>query len=85
MKKQSANNPSVSKKKYIEVPGIFQKIIGNLSVAADVMFVNGLPFVFSILRGVNFTTVEYFIQILKTALANSIGKIFKFYKITDIL
>ena len=34
----------------------------------------------SVLRGVNFTTVGYGSRRLKTVLANSIGKIFKFYK-----
>ena len=44
------------------------------------MFVNGIPFVFSVSRGVNFTMVEYVIQLLKTVLADCIGKIFKFYR-----
>ena len=34
----------------------------------------------SVLRGVNFTTVEYVSQRLKTVLAYSIGKIFQFYR-----
>ena len=56
------------------------EIIGKLIVAADVMFVNVIKFVVSVFRGVNFTTVEYFIQRLNTVLANSIGKIFQVYK-----
>ena len=51
-----------------------------MTVAADVMFVNRIPFVVSVLRGVNLTMVEYFIQWLKTVLANSIREIFQFYK-----
>ena len=35
------------------------KSIGNLKVAADVMFVNGILFVVSVSRGVNLTTVKY--------------------------
>ena len=51
-----------------------------MSVAADVMFVNKIPFVVSISRGVNFTMVGYVIQKLNTIIANSIGNIFQFYK-----
>ena len=54
--------------------------IGKIAVAADVMFVNSIPFVISVSRGVNFTKVEYFSQNLKNLLANYIGKIFQFYK-----
>ena len=51
-----------------------------MSVAADVMFVNKIPFVVSVSRGVNFTMVGYVIQNVNTIIANSIGKIFQFYK-----
>ena len=56
-----------------------------MTVAADVMFVNGIPVLVSFSRGINFTTVEYVSQRLKTVLANYIGKVFQFYKIRDIL
>ena len=54
--------------------------IGNRTVVAGVMFVNGIPFVVSVSREFNFTTVEYVGQILKTVLSNYTGKIFQFYK-----
>ena len=44
------------------------------------MFVNRIPFVVSVLRGVNFTMVVYVSRRLNTILANSIENIFKFYK-----
>ena len=44
------------------------------------MFVNKIPFVVNVSRGVNFTTVEFVSQKLKTVLANSICKTFHFYK-----
>ena len=44
------------------------------------MFVNIIPFVVIVLRGVNFTMVEYVSQRLNNVLANSIEKIFQFYK-----
>ena len=54
--------------------------IGKLTFAADVIFVNGIPFVVSVSKGVNFTMVEYVIQSSKTVLANFTGKIFQFNK-----
>ena len=54
--------------------------IVNLTVASDVFFLNGIPFVVSVSRGVNLTTVEYVRQRLKTVLANFTGKIFQFNK-----
>ena len=64
---------------YIEVPDILKESIGNLTVAANVMFVNGIPFVVSVSRWVNLTMVEYVSRRLKTVLANSIGEIFQLY------
>ena len=51
-----------------------------MTVSYDVMFVNIIPFVVIVLRGVNFTMVEYVSQRLNNVLANSIEKIFQLYK-----
>ena len=68
--------PNCVQEEYIEVPGSLKERIGNLKVVADVMFVNGIPFVVSVSRGVNLKMVEYVRQSLKNVLANSIGNIF---------
>ena len=65
---------------YIEVPDSLRERIGSQTVEAEVIFVNGIRFVFSVSREINFTTVEYVRQRLKIVLVNSIGKIFHFYK-----
>ena len=44
------------------------------------MFTNGIPFVVSVLRGVNFTRVKDFIRRFKTVLNKFIWKTFQFYK-----
>ena len=44
---------------YIEISDSLRESIGKMTVAADVMFVNRIPFVVSVSRGVNFTIVEY--------------------------
>ena len=45
--------------KYIEVPGSLRESIGNMTVAAEVMVVNGILFLVSISRGANSTMAEY--------------------------
>ena len=45
------------KTEYIEVPENLKESIGKLTVAADFVFVNRIPFLVSVLRGVNFITV----------------------------
>ena len=57
-----------------------QERVGKLTIASDVVFVNGIPFLVSVSTGVNFTTVEYVCQKVNTVLTNSIGEIFQFYK-----
>ena len=51
-----------------------------MTVADAVVFVKIIPFVASVSIGVNFKMAEYTRRRLKTALANSIWKIFQFYK-----
>ena len=65
---------------YIEVLGSLQERVGKLKIAADVVFVNRIPFVVSVSTGVDFTTVEYVCRRLNTVITNSIGEIFQFYK-----
>ena len=51
--------PNRVQAEYIEVPDSTTERVVNLTVASDVMFVNGIPFVVSASRGVNFTMVGY--------------------------
>ena len=55
-------------------------MIVKLTVSADIIFVNGTPFVVSVSIQVNFTMVEYVGRRLNTILTNSVGNIFQFYK-----
>ena len=65
---------------YTEVPDSLRERIENMMVAADIMFMNRIPFVFSVSKVANFTMVEFGRQRLNTVLTNSIWKEFKFYK-----
>jgi hypothetical protein len=65
---------------YVEIPKIILDLNKDLTVAADIMFVNGMPFVTSISRNVKFTTIEYVTSRSKKNLVKSLLKIISLYK-----
>jgi hypothetical protein len=60
---------------YVEIPKEILVLNKDLTVAADIMFVNGLPFVTSISRKLKFTTIEYVTSRSETNLVKSLLKI----------
>jgi hypothetical protein len=65
---------------YVETPKEILDLNKDLTVAADIMFVNGMPFVTSISRKVKFTTIEYITTRSETNLVKSLLKIVSLYK-----
>ena len=44
---------------YIEIPREILESCNDLEVSTDIMFIDKLPFLVSISRGMKFTTIEY--------------------------
>jgi hypothetical protein len=44
---------------YVEIPRVILERHQRVTLAVDVMFVNGVPFLVSVLRGINLVTAEY--------------------------
>jgi hypothetical protein len=44
---------------YVKIPKEIISLNKNVTLAVDIMFVCGVPFMVSILRKIKFTTVEY--------------------------
>jgi hypothetical protein len=65
---------------YVQIPNEIMSLNHNVTLAIDIMFVNGLPFLVSISRKIKFTTVEYLIGRKQHHLVNSIKKIVNLYK-----
>jgi hypothetical protein len=65
---------------YVQIPNEIMSLNRNVTLAIDIMFVNGLPFLVSISRKIKFTTVEYLIGRKQHHLVNSIKKIVNLYK-----
>ena len=65
---------------YVDIPREILKSRKELEVSTDVMFVNKLPFLVSIIRGMKFTTIEYLSSDIDIELLSSINKIVSYYK-----
>jgi hypothetical protein len=65
---------------YVEIPKEILDLNKDLTVAADIMFVNGMPFITSISRNIKFTTIEYVTSRSETNLVKSLLNIISLYK-----
>jgi hypothetical protein len=60
---------------YVQMPNEIMPLNHNVTLAIDIMFLSGLPFLVSISRKIKFTTVEYLIGRKQHHLVNSIKKL----------
>jgi hypothetical protein len=65
---------------YVEIPKAILDLNKDVTMAADVMFVNGLPFVTTISRKIKFTTIEYVTNRSEPNLIKLLLKIISLYK-----
>ena len=65
---------------YIEIPREILESPKDLEVLTEIMFVSKLPFLVSISRGLQFTTIEYHSSKTEMLLVTSINKIVIYYK-----
>jgi hypothetical protein len=65
---------------YVEIPKEILDMNKAVTIAADVMFVNGLSFVVTILEKIKFTTTEYVPSRSQSNIVKSIIKIVSLYK-----
>ena len=59
MGKQTRTSPEHVRVDYVNVPRSFMDIYKYVTIVADVMFVNGLPFLVTSSRGISLITIEY--------------------------
>ena len=65
---------------YVEIPREILESQKELEVPKETMFLNKLPFLVSISRGLKFTTIEYLSSKNDISLVTSINKIVSYYK-----
>jgi hypothetical protein len=71
----SSDIDNAHKLDYVEIPKAILDLNKDVTMAADVMFVNRLPFVTTISRKIKFTTIEYVTNISEPNLIKSLLKI----------
>ena len=65
---------------YVEMPEEIKQMNRDVELPADIIFVNGLPLLVTILSRIIFTTVEYLDDRSKCSLVKSIKKALKLYE-----
>jgi hypothetical protein len=64
---------------YVKIPQVFMELNKFVTIVADVMFVNGLPFLVTLLRGISLVTIEYIPSRTAKGLANSMERVIRIY------
>ena len=64
---------------YLDIPRDFYQLNHFFTLNADVIFVNGLPFLTEFLRDIGFGTTEHIPYCTDKQLANSLMKVVKLY------
>ena len=69
---------------YVEVPRDFLDRHRNVTLTADVMFVNGLPFLITLSRGINLVTVEFATTRTAANLCKLLKRVVTLYAAADL-
>ena len=77
--KSVITKPTWVEREYTPIPRDFHVIHKFLSLKADVMFVNGLPFLITLSRKIKIFTAEYIPNRTAAQISSSINKIVKLY------
>jgi hypothetical protein len=64
---------------YIEIPKAILDLNRDVTLTADVMFVDGIPFLMTNSRNIKFNTSEYVPQRTKPILIKSLNKVLNIY------
>ena len=64
---------------YIEVPPELRELNKNVTISADVMFVNGLGFLLTMSRGIRFITQQFMPTRTAPLLGSAINDVTNFY------
>ena len=68
--------------KYVQIPRDFVQLHKYVALVADVMFVNGLPFLVTSMQGLSVVTIEHLLLRTAKRLAQSLERVFRIYGTT---
>ncbi len=65
---------------YVKIPRDFIELHKYVTIVADVMFVNGLPFLVTLSRGISLVTIKFLPSRTSKRLANSMEHVIRIYR-----
>jgi hypothetical protein len=77
--KTTRTKPERVRVKYVQIPRDFVQLHKYVTLVADVMFVNGLPFLVTSLRGLSLVTIEHVPSRTAKRLAQTLERVFRIY------
>jgi len=77
--KQTRTKPERVRVEIVQIPRDFVQLHKYVTLVADVMFVNGLPFLVTSSRGISLVTVEYLPSRTAKRLVNTLNRVFTIY------
>ena len=78
-------NPASIVNNYVDIPRKILESRKELEVSIDIMFVNKIPLLVIIRKGLKFTTIEYISNISEISLVKYMNKIVRHYKSHGLL
>jgi hypothetical protein len=77
--KTTRTKPEHVRANYVKIPQDFMDLYKYMTIVADVMFINGLPFLVTSSRGISLVTIKFLPSRLDKQLANSIERVVRIY------
>jgi hypothetical protein len=77
--KTTRTKPEHVKADYVKIPQDFMELHKYLTIVADVMFVNGLPFLVTLSRGISLVTIKFLPSRTAKQLASSVERVVRIY------
>jgi hypothetical protein len=78
--KTSRRKPEHVQIDYVQIPWDFVKMRKYVTLAVDVMFVNGLPFLVTSSKGISLVTIEYLPSRTAKRLVHTLRRVFRIYR-----
>jgi hypothetical protein len=77
--KQTRTKPECMRAEIVQIPRDFVQLHKYVTLVADVMFVNGLPFLVTSSRGISLVTIEYLPSCTAKHLVNTLNRVITIY------
>jgi hypothetical protein len=77
--KMTRTKPEHVRADYVKIPRDFMELHKYMTIVADVMFVNGLPFLVTSLRGISLVMIKFLPSRTAKPLANSMERVIRIY------